>query len=118
VPARKKATASAASGVLTGDEKAAMKELAFGEGLPGPAAFLRLGPGLRGARRGARPGQDVDVGCAHRFAAVRAAQFDVADVAARVVPVKDGRPGAVVSPPVTPSDHYQEQVAEVGSTFG
>src|SRR6266540_1060286 len=49
----------------------------------------------------------------HPAAAVRAAQLDVADLAAGVVAVQDGRPGFPGGPAVAPAHHHQEQVAQL-----
>ena len=49
----------------------------------------------------------------HGLPAGRAAQVDLADLAARVVPVQDGRAGLARRPPVAPPHHHQQQVAQL-----
>jgi hypothetical protein len=64
-----------------------------------------------GDRAGA--GQHVDVGGPHRFAAFGAAQLDMTELAAGVVPVQHRRPGLSGQPLVSPGHHHHEHLEEL-----
>jgi hypothetical protein len=49
---------------------------------------------------------------------VRAARFDVADLAARVVAVQDGRARLAGQPAVAPAGHDHQHVDELGALRG
>src|SRR4051812_2799215 len=68
--------------------------------------------------RGARTGKELDVAGAHRLAAVRAVQLHVAYLAAGVVPIEHGWPGALVGELVPPGNHHHQEVDELRALDG